>query len=229
MARMTPAQRLVLYYMAFETLYRGKSWFTFEELREGTGLSTRSLRTALAALRKIGYVESFLKPGGGRRHIHKLSLDKMLPEPEPRGLYLIDVAGEVLTPNAISIIAKADVVLYTPSVPVEKLENLAKRLEPFSGVVPNQRAVALVFNSLLDWETIAPVATGAKYICASNLLDKAIGVCLTCGEVDIDLKTVRITSSYDLQSRYELLGTIVVESCGGKRAELFVYRQNSYK
>ncbi|MFN3804435.1 MAG: helix-turn-helix domain-containing protein [Pyrobaculum sp.] len=225
MTRITPAQRLVLYYMAFEAIYHGKTWFTFEEIQRGTGLAARTLRAALTSLRRGGFVESYMTPGRGKRHIHRLRLEKILPEPEPEGFYLIDMADDILTPTAISIIAKADVVLYTPSVSIKKLEGLAKRLEPFTGVVPGERAVALAFNSLLDWDKVAPVATGAKYICASNLLDKAVGVCLTCGNVEIDLKTVKIKSTYEPQDRYELLGTIIVESCGGRKTELFVFKK----
>ncbi|MFN7105118.1 MAG: helix-turn-helix domain-containing protein [Pyrobaculum sp.] len=212
--------------MAFEAIYHGKTWFTFVEIQKGTGLAARTLRSVLTSLRRSGFIESYVAPGGGKRHIHRLRLEKILPEPEPEGLYLIDMGDEVLTPTAISIIAKADVVIYTPSVAIKKLEGLAKRLEPYTGVVPNEHVVAVVFNPLVDWDKIAPVATGAKYICASNLLDKAVGVCLTCGNVEIDLKTIKIKSTYEPQDRYELLGTIIVESCGGKKTELFVFKKN---
>lgn len=227
--KLTPAQRLVLYYMAFETVYRGKSWFTFEDILQGTGLAVRTLRSALVALRRGGFIESYMVPGGGKRLLHRLRLDKFLPEPELRGLYLVDFAGEVLTPDAIAVISRAEVVLYTPSVPVRRLEGLAKRLEPFTGELPKASSIALVFNSLADWDKVAPLAPGAKYICASNVLDKAVGVCLTCGDVDIDLKTIRIRSPNSgldkLLDEYDVLGTIVVESCGGRKSELIVLKK----
>lgn len=73
------------------------------------------------------------------------------------------------------------------------------------------------------------MAPGAKYICASNVLDKAVGVCLTCGDVDINLKTIRIRSPSPeldkLLNEYDVLGTIVVESCGGRKSELIVLKK----
>ncbi|MEM1571150.1 helix-turn-helix domain-containing protein [Pyrobaculum sp.] len=229
--RLTPAQRLVLYYMAFETVYHGRAWFTFEDIRAGTGLAVRTLRAALVALRRQGFVESFMVPGMGKKMLHRLRLEKILPEPELQGLYLVDYSGEKLTPDAISVISRAEVVLYTENVPVKKLEGLAKRLKPFKGEIPQASSVAVVFNSLLDWDKVAPLAAKARYICASSALDKAVGICLTCGEVDIDLKTIRIkTPGPDLANlldKYELVGTLTVQGCGGGKAELAVLRKRS--
>jgi len=227
--RLTPAQRLVLYYMAFEAVYHGKTWFTFDEIKRGTGLAVRTLRAALTALRRRGYIESYLVPGAGRRLLHRLRIDKFLPEPELEGVYLVDMAGDVLSPDAVAVVARADVVLYTESVPRRKLEGLAKRLEPFNGQLPEAKSVAIVFNSLTDWEKVAPLAGNAKYICASNLLDKAVGVCLTCGNVDIDLRTIRIkTPGPDVEKLlvdYDVVGTVVVEKCGGRKAELLILKK----
>jgi len=227
--KLTPAQRLVLYYMAFEAVYHGKTWFTFDEIKRGTGLAVRTLRAALVALRRRGYIESYLVPGAGRRLLHRIRLDKFLPEPELEGIYLVDMAGDVLSPDAVAVVARADVVLYTESVPRRKLEGLAKRLEPFNGQLPEAKSVAIVFNSLTDWEKVAPLAAKAKYICASNVLDKAVGVCLTCGNVDIDLRTIRITTPgpdvEKLLADYDVVGTVVVESCGGRKAELLILKK----
>ncbi|MGC9051525.1 MAG: helix-turn-helix domain-containing protein, partial [Pyrobaculum sp.] len=71
-------------------------------------------------------------------------------------------------------------------------------------------------------------APSARYICASNALDKAIGICLTCGDVDIDLRTIRIKSPGPdmdkLLLNYEVAGTITVDGCGGRKAELIVLK-----
>ena len=231
--RLTPAQRLVLYYMAFEMVYHGKSWFTFEDLARGTGLATRTLRAALVALRRRGFIESYMVPGGGRRLLHRLKFEMLVPEPDLQGVYLIDAAGDVLTPDALAVLSRADVVLYTDNVNLKRLEGVAKRLEPFRGEVPQVGAVAVVFNSLLDWDKVAHLAPRARYICASNALDKAIGVCLTCGDVDIDLRTIRIRSpSPDMDKlllKYEVAGTITVEGCGGRKAELIVLKLRDSK
>jgi DNA-binding transcriptional ArsR family regulator len=229
--RLTPAQRLVLYYMAFELVYHGKVWLTFEEIQRGTGLAVRTLRAALVALRRQGYVESFMVPERGKRLLHKVRLEKLLPEPELEGIYLVDAAGDVLTPDAISVINRAEVVLYTENVPLKRLEGLAKRLEPFRGEVPQAKSVAVVFNSLMDWDRVAHLAPKARYICASNALDKAVGVCLTCGAVDIDLKNIRIKSPGPdldkLLAQYDVVGTITVDGCGGRKAELLVLKKRS--
>jgi DNA-binding transcriptional ArsR family regulator len=229
--RLTPAQRLVLYYMAFELVYHGRVWFTFEELQRGTGLAVRTLRAALVALRRQGYVESFMVPGRGKRLLHRVRLERLVPEPELEGVYLVDAAGDVLTPDAVSVINRAEVVLYTENVPLRRLEGLAKRLEPFRGEVPQAKSVAVVFNSLMDWDRVAHLAPRARYICASNALDKAVGVCLTCGAVDIDLKNIRIKSpGPDLDSllaQYDVVGTVTVDGCGGRKAELLVLRKRS--
>lgn len=215
--------------MAFEVVYHGKIWFTFEDLKRGTGLATRTLRSALVALRRQGFIESYVVPGGGRRQLHRLRLEKLLPEPELEGIYLVDVAGDRLTPDAVSVLSKAEVVLHTDSVSPRRLEGIAKRVERYSGELPNARSIAVVFNSLVDWEKVAPLAPRARYICASNALDRAVGVCLTCGDVDLDLKTIRITSSNtdlgDLLANYDLVGTVTVEGCGGRKAELLVLRR----
>ena len=79
--------------MAFEAVYHGKTWFTFDEIKRGTGLAVRTLRAALVALRRRGYIESYLVPGAGRRLLHRLRLDKFLPEPELEGVYLVDMGG----------------------------------------------------------------------------------------------------------------------------------------
>jgi len=231
--RLTPAQRLVLYYMAFEVVYHGKTWFTFEDLKRGTGLAVRTLRAALVSLRKQGYIESYMLPSQGRRLLHRLKIEKLIPEPELQGLYLVDVAGDVLTPDAVSVISRVDVVLYTENVPIKKIEGLAKRLEPYKGEVPEASSVAIVFNSLLDWERVAGLAPRARYICASNALDKAIGVCLTCGDVDLDLRTIRIKSPGadigNLLDSYDIVGTITVDGCGGRKAELLVLKKRELK
>lgn len=215
--------------MAFEVIYHGKTWFTFEDIQRGTGLATRTLRAALVSLRKQGFVESYLIPGRGRRLLHRLRLERILPEPELEGIYLIDVAGDVLTPDAVAILSKVDVVLYTDSVSTKRLESIAKRLERFTGEIPNARSIAIVFNSLLDWDKVAPLAPKARYICASNALDKAVGVCLTCGNVDIDLKTIKIKSPTPdigkLLDQYDIVGSITVEGCGGRKAELIILKR----
>lgn len=227
--KLTPAQRLVLYYMAFEAVYHGKFWFTFEDLLRGTGLAVRTLRAALVALRKSGYIESYAMPGSGKRLLHRLRMERLLPEPELEGLYLVDMAGDVLTPDAVAVLSKADVVLYTESVPVKKLESLVRNPRPFDGEVPKARSVAIVFNSLLDWDRVSKLAPQARYICASNALDKALGICLTCGDVDLDLRTIRIKSpGPDLEkllAQYDLVGTVTVDGCGGRKAELIVLKK----
>jgi len=229
--KLTPAQRLVLYYMAFELVYHGRVWFTFEELQRGTGLAVRTLRAALVALRRQGLVESFIVPGRGKRLLHRVKLEKLVPEPELEGIYLVDAAGGVLTPDAVSVISRAEVVLYTDNVPLKKVEGLAKRLEPFRGDMPEAKSVVVIFNSLLDWDKVAHLAPRARYICASNALDKAIGACLTCGAVDIDLKNIRIKSPGPdldrLLEQYDVVGTVTVDGCGGRKAELLVLKKRN--
>ncbi|MEM1733483.1 MAG: helix-turn-helix domain-containing protein [Pyrobaculum sp.] len=228
--RLTPSQRLVLYYMAFETVYHRKLWLTFEDLQRGTGLAVRTLRSALVSLRKAGYIESLALPGE-KRLLHRIRIEKLLPEPELEGLYLVDIAGDVLTPDALAVLTKAEVVLYTESISVKKLENIVREAKLFNGEVPPAKSVAIVFNSLLDWDKVTKLAPRARYICASNLLDKALGVCLTCGDVDIDLRTIRIKSpGPDLEkllTQYDLVGTVTVDSCGGRKAELIVLKKKN--
>nr|KJR73953.1 MAG: hypothetical protein TU35_02895 [Thermoproteus sp. AZ2] len=228
-AKLTPAQRLVLYYMAFEALH-GRPWLTFEDIREGTGLSARSLRSALVRLREEGYIVSIIDPIKGKRQLHRVLLYKLYPAPELEGLYLVDVSNE-LTPEAIKVLANADVVLYTDSVDVKRLEGYAKELRPFRGEVPNAKLVAVAFNPLLDMDKLSDVMAKAKYICASNAVDKALGSCISCGIVDLDYGTFRIKAVSndqelaELAKSYDLKGTIALQTCDGKRYELVVLKR----
>lgn len=225
--RLTPAQRLVLYYMAFEALYNGRVWLTFDDIKQGTGLSARALRSALVKLREMGYINSVIDPLRGRRHLHKVLLDRLYPMPELKGVFLIDGSAD-LTPEAIKILSNADIVLYTDSVDPKRLEGYARALKRFDGRVPEAGLVAIVFNPLLDIERLRDVVGRARYICASNSVDKALGSCLACGIVDVDYGKFRIKTIADereldeLVKRYDVRGTIVLQTCDGKRYELVV-------
>ncbi len=232
-AELTPAQRLVLYYMAFEALYNSRAWLTFDDIRRGTGLSTRALRSALVKLRELGYIVSVIDPAKGRRLLHRVVLDKLYPAPELEGLYLIDVSGD-LTPDAIKVLSNADVVLYTESVDPKKLEAYAKALRPFKGEIPNAKLVALAFNPILDdVGKLGHLVSKARYVCASNAVDKALGTCLACGLVDMDYGKFRIKAVRDegelaeLVKKYEVRGTLLLQTCDGRKLELVVLRRRA--
>ncbi|KUO85592.1 MAG: hypothetical protein AT715_04080 [Thermoproteus sp. JCHS_4] len=228
---LTPAQRLVLYYMAFEALYNSRTWLTFDDLRQGTGLSTRTLRSALVKLRELGYVVSIIDPSRGRRLLHRVLMNKLYPAPELRGLYLVDVSGD-LTPDAVKILSNADVVLYTDSVDPKRLQAYAERLERFKGTIPDARLVAVAFNPVLDdIERLGPIINEARYICASNAIDKALGSCLACGLVDVDYGIFRIKAVRDegelaeLVKKYDVKSTLTLQTCDGKKLELVVLKK----
>lgn len=228
---LTPAQRLVLYYMAFEALYNSRVWLTFDDIRRGTGLSTRTLRSALVRLRELGYIVSIMDPARGRKLLHRVLLNKLYPAPELEGLYLIDVSGD-LTPDAVKILSNADLVLYTESVDPKRLEGYAKELRPFKGEIPRAKLVAVAFNPILDdIEKLSDVVQNARYICASNAVDKALGSCLACGLVDVDYGKFRIKAVRDeaelseLVKRYEVRSTLLLQTCDGKKLELVVLRK----
>ncbi|MEZ0248302.1 MAG: helix-turn-helix domain-containing protein [Thermoproteus sp.] len=230
-SELTPAQRLVLYYMAFEALYNSRTWLTFDDIKKGTGLSTRALRGALVKLRELGYVASIMDPARGRKLLHRVLLDRICPSPELEGLYLIDVSGD-LTPDAVKILSNADVVLYTPSVDPKRLEGYAKKIQPFKGEVPKAKLVAVAFNPVLDdIDALKGVVQEARYVCASNAVDKALGSCLACGLVDVDYGAFRIKAVKsegeleELAKRYEIRSTLVLQTCDGKKLELVVLKR----
>lgn len=228
--KLTPAQRLVLYYMAFEALYNGRPWLTFDDVMRGTGLSVRSLRAALVKLRDLGYVVSIMDPARGKRLLHRVLLHKLYPAPELEGLYLIDASGD-LTPEAVKILSNADVVYYTDSVDPKTLEGYAKALRRYTGGLPDARLVVIAFNPLLDMDKLADLVPKAKYVCASNAVDKAVGSCLSCGVVDVDYGNFRIKAVggeqelAELIKRYDIRGTIALQTCDGKRYELVVLKR----
>jgi DNA-binding transcriptional ArsR family regulator len=230
---LTPAQRLVLYYMAFEALYNSRVWLTFDDLRRGTGLSTRTLRSALVKLRELGYIISVMDPSRGRKFLHRVLLNKLYPAPELEGLYLVDVSGD-LTPEAVKILSNADVVLYTDSVDPKRVEAYARRLERFNGTIPNAKLVAVAFNPVLDdVEKLSSVVHEARYICASNAIDKALGSCLACGLVDVDYGAFRIKAVRDedelaeLVKKYDVKSTLLLQTCDGRKLELVVLKRRT--
>ncbi len=142
---------------------------TFRDLVQGTGLSPRTVRKALAILKNLGIIKVSRDFKQGRRHLYQLNFRKLceiFPEDKPvsEGLYLIDIGiglRKFLSPKAIAVISCADVVYYTDNVPFQVLDLIPERamMIQIGNTVPSldlakTRVVAVLFDGILDRELI---------------------------------------------------------------------------
>ncbi len=168
--------RLVLNYLEFEHLINNKTYVTFKEIIDGTGLGTRTARNAINLLRKRGgLVDAYLDVKERRRYMYRLNFrnftqDRVDVTP---GLYVIDIGlGTIpsMTFRIYRVLRATSVAFYTDSVPTSYLEFTKctcamQRLinyEPqgFEEIVytvtNHGGSVALVMDSLLDSQIVKP-------------------------------------------------------------------------
>ncbi|WP_054857118.1 MarR family transcriptional regulator [Vulcanisaeta sp. JCM 16159] len=167
--------RLILNYLEFEHLINNKTYITFKEIIDGTGLGARTARNAINLLRKRGFVETYLDVKERRRYMYRLNFRNLTQDrvDVSPGLYVIDVGlGTIpsMTFRIYRVLRATAVAFYTDSVPTSYLEFTKctcamQRLinyEPqgFEEVVytvtSNGGSAALVMDALLDSQVVKP-------------------------------------------------------------------------
>ncbi len=235
---LTPSERLILYYMAFEAMFNNRPWLTFSDMAVGTGLSERTLRASLGRLRNAGLIEAIIDPTKGRKVLYRLRLESIMPMEE--GIYLIDIGFGVdkLPPDAIRAIMTADVILYTNNVDIRlfdfagcscKIERLGNSMPQVSG------RVVVLYNSFTDSELVKGLLTDprTKYICASNALDRLLGSISTYGKEErIGGFRIKVVESDTAPSEIadairdgEIYGNIIVSLCGRRKVQVLIIKE----
>ncbi|GAB6945761.1 hypothetical protein [Vulcanisaeta sp. JCM 14467] len=167
--------RLVLNYLEFEHLINNKTYVTFKEIIDGTGLGTRTARNAINLLRKKGLIEAYLDVKERRRYMYRLNFRNLTQDriDVTPGLYIVDVGlGTIpsMTFRIYRVLRGTAVAFYTDSVPTSYLEFTKctcamQRLvnyEPqgFAEIVytvtNHGGSVALVMDALLDPQVVKP-------------------------------------------------------------------------
>ncbi|WP_243668507.1 hypothetical protein [Vulcanisaeta sp. JCM 16161] len=167
--------RLVLNYLEFEHLINNKTYVTFKEIIDGTGLGTRTARNAINLLRKRGLVETYLDVKERRRYMYRLNFRNLVQDrvDVTPGLYVIDVGlGTIpsMTFRIYKVLRATTVAFYTDNVPTSYLEFTKctcamQRLinyepqgfeEIVHTVTSNGGSVALVMDALLDSQVVKP-------------------------------------------------------------------------
>ncbi|MFB6470293.1 MAG: hypothetical protein TU36_003550 [Vulcanisaeta sp. AZ3] len=167
--------RLVINYLEFEHLINNKSYVTFKEIVEGTGLGARTARNAINILRKKELLDAYLDVKGKRRHMYRLNFKNLTHDrvDVTPGLYIIDVGIGTLssmTFRIYKVLRASAVAFYTDSVPTSYLEftkctcAMQKIISYEPGgfadivytVISNGGSVALVMDSLLDIDAVKP-------------------------------------------------------------------------
>lgn len=126
-----PSAKLVLGYLLIEHVINGRDWVTVSDIVFNVGITERRLRSVMKMLREEGFVEAYIDPAAGKRHLYRLSFARLeLERPEiPPGLYMVDVDSGIsipwdLTFRTYAIIRTSSMLLYTAS-----LRRLTKLLE----------------------------------------------------------------------------------------------------
>ncbi|MGC8542769.1 MAG: hypothetical protein ACP5NQ_02410 [Vulcanisaeta sp.] len=167
--------RLIINYLEFEHLINNKTYVTFKEIVDGTGLGIRTARNAINTLRKRGLLDAYLDVKERRRHMYRLNFRNLIQDriDVTPGLYIIDIGiGTVpsMTFRIYRVLRATAVAFYTDSVPTSYLEFTKctcamQRLvnyepqgfeEIVHTVVNNDGSVALVMDALLDSQTVKP-------------------------------------------------------------------------
>ena len=167
--------RLILNYLEFEHLINNKTYITFKEIIDGTGLGTRTARNAINLLRKKGLIETYLDVKERRRYMYRLNFRNLTQDriDVTPGLYIVDVGlGTIpsMTFRIYRVLRGTAVAFYTDSVPTSYLEFTKctcamQRLvnyEPqgFAEIVytvtNHGGSVALVMDALLDSQVVKP-------------------------------------------------------------------------
>ena len=167
--------RLILNYLEFEHLINNKTYITFKEIIDGTGLGTRTARNAINLLRKKGLIETYLDVKERRRYMYRLNFRNLTQDrvDVTPGLYIVDVGlGTIpsMTFRIYRVLRAATVAFHTDNVPtsyleftkctcaIQRLANYEPQgFEEIVYTVTNHGgSVALVMDALLDSQVVKP-------------------------------------------------------------------------
>lgn len=189
--------KLIVNYMKFEHLINNKSYLTFADIVNGTGLSPRTIRKALTILKDYGLVKAVIDISRSRKYLYRLVFKNIVNGKYEvnSGLYIVDLGIGItqhMTFKMYRVIRQTNLLYYTDHVPETFFELIkhdctVRRLndvepEEFKRevyfTISSKGIVTMIVDMLVDSDKVN------KYL---NALDKNIPVHYVTGVSPLQL------------------------------------------